>query len=66
VAEMITPAAHAILERLENLGPNQAAPSIGWDIATELSTRKLAIETSTGGLCITALGREYLDSHQKS
>jgi len=57
--EKITPAALAVLERLDRLWPNDVPPSIGLDIAQELASRHLVLD-SAFGMQITDAGRKYL------
>jgi uncharacterized protein (DUF697 family) len=59
MTEKITPAALAMLERLDRLWPNDAPPSVGRDIAQELASRRLVLD-STFGMQITDEGRKYL------
>ena len=59
MTEKITPAALAMLERLDRLWPNDASPSVGRDIAQELASRRLVLD-STSGMQITDEGRKYL------
>lgn len=59
MTEKITPAALAMLQRLDRLWPNDAPPPIGQDIVQELASRHLALD-STFGMQITDEGRKYL------
>jgi ribosomal protein S19E (S16A) len=59
MTEKITPAALAMLERLDRLWPNDAPPSVGRDIAQELASRGLVLDSSFG-MQITDEGRKYL------
>jgi len=59
MTEKITPAALAMLQRLDRLWPNDAPPPVGRDIAQELASRHLVLD-STFGMQITDEGRKYL------
>ena len=59
MTEEITPAALAMLRRLDRLWPNDAPPPIGLEIAQELASRHLVLD-STFGMQITGEGRKYL------
>jgi len=59
LTEEVTPAALAMLERLDRLWPNDVPPSVAPDIAQELALRHLVLD-STFGMQITDAGRKYL------
>jgi len=58
-AAKITPAALAMLERLDRLWPNDVPPSVERNIAHELATQRLVLD-SPFGMQITDEGRKYL------
>jgi len=57
LTEEVTPAALAMLERLDRLWPNDVPPSVAPDIAQELALRHLVLD-STFGMQITDAGRK--------